>query len=194
MYKAIIFDFFGVFCTDMANHWLEKNVPNYQAIMPEYRAICTESDYGNLSKADYFKKMSLLTNIPADEISKGFDDETFLDPEIIKYAASLKEKGFKTACVSNGTPEWTTKVIDEYNLSYLFDKIILSGDLGIVKPDPRIYQRALNELEIQASQAIFTDDRQINIDGAIDCGIKSLLYTDAKTFIRDIESICPNLR
>ena len=61
--------------------------------------------------------------------------------------------------------------------------------MGIVKPDPAIYAHALKDLGITASEAIFVDDRQINIDAGESVGIKSILFTMTKNFINEFEKL-----
>ena len=63
-----------------------------------------------------------------------------------------------------------------------FDHIIVSADVGLIKPDPRIYQLSLERVGCQAHEAIFIDDRKINIDAAQALGIKGILFkSKAKT-------------
>jgi len=71
----------------------------------------------------------------------------------------------------------------------LFEVVVLSGAIGIVKPDPAIYAHALNSLAAEASEAIFVDDRQINVDAGESVGIKSILFTTTQNFIDDFEKL-----
>jgi 2-haloacid dehalogenase len=98
----------------------------------------------------------------------------------------LAGKGYKIACLSNGTHEWTLEVIRNHGLVELFDEIVLSGDLGIVKPDPRIYFYTLEKLGVDPSQAIFVDDRKVNTDAAEICGIRSIQFKNTATFIKEL--------
>jgi hypothetical protein len=64
MYKAVIFDFFEVFCPDITMNWFKKAAPDYEAKVSEFQAICTRSDYGTLSRADFYKEVSALVGVP----------------------------------------------------------------------------------------------------------------------------------
>jgi hypothetical protein len=77
-------------------------------------------------------------------------------------------------------------VINNHGLAHLFDEVVLSGDLGIVKPNPEIYNHALEKLHVAASEAIFVDERKVNVDAAETCGIRSLIFSNAETFIKAI--------
>jgi putative hydrolase of the HAD superfamily len=100
----------------------------------------------------------------------------------LAYTKKLIKKGYRVACLSNGSHEWTLHVIENYGLKGLFKEIILSSDLGIVKPDPKIYMQTLQTLNISPSEAVFVDDRKENCDAAEDFGIRSIVFKDTSTF------------
>lgn len=181
--KAIIFDFFGVFCPDITMEWFKKAVPDWQDKKDAFQAICTRSDYGKLSRGDFNVEVASLAGVSVKSLIDGVERETVINKSLVEYVEGLKTKGFKIACLSNGTHEWTLRVIQDHGLGELFEKVVLSGDLGIVKPDPAIYNHTLKELGVEASEAVFIDDRQVNIDAGESCGIKSILFTTTSDFI-----------
>ncbi|HSX06623.1 MAG TPA: HAD family phosphatase [Candidatus Saccharimonadia bacterium] len=189
MYKAVIFDFFGVFCPDITMNWFKKMSPNYEVKLPEFQTICTRSDYGTLSRADFYKEVSALLGVSVDEMEKGVEAETVINTPLVDYIKELRQEGCRTACLSNGTHEWTLAVINNHGLTHLFDRIVLSGDLGVVKPSPEIYNHTLEKLNVAASEAIFVDDRKVNVDAAEACGIHGLLFDNTETFINDLEQL-----
>lgn len=183
MYKAIIFDFFGVFCPDITLEWFKKNVSNYEEKLQDFHGICTKSDYGKLSKANFYQEISVLTGIEVNEIIRGVEAEVKINKTLVAFVEELKSKGYLIACLSNGTQEWTLDLIKRHNLDRLFDHIVLSGDLGIIKPDAEIYEHTLDKLEVKASEAVFIDDRPSNVEAAEDLGIRSFVFTDTEDFI-----------
>ncbi len=62
----------------------------------------------------------------------------------------------------------------------LFKDIVVSGEEKLLKPDPAIYYRALDRFRLQAGEALFIDDRLINVEGAIAVGMKAHLFTSAE--------------
>jgi epoxide hydrolase-like predicted phosphatase len=187
--KVVIFDFFGVFCAPIATNWFKKAVPDYEANLAAFQGLCTQSDLGKLSRNDFNKEASTLTGIPVPEIVQGIEAEMIINTTLVAYTEELKKTGFRIACLSNGSHEWTLQVINERGLGHLFEDIILSSDLGIVKPDAEIYLKALRKLAIQPSQAVFVDDRKVNVDAAEVLGIQGLVFTDTPTFIADFEKL-----
>ena len=189
MYTAVIFDFFGVFCPDIAMEWFKKAAPSYQDKLDAFQAICTRSDYGKLSRDGFNTEVANLANVSVQSLIDGVEKETVINNSLVEYASGLKARGFKVACLSNGTHEWTLRVIQDHGLGGLFEVVVLSGAIGIVKPDPAIYAHALNSLAAEASEAIFVDDRQINVDAGESVGIKSILFTTTQNFIDDFEKL-----
>lgn len=188
MKPVLIFDFFGVFCSSIATDWFKTTKPD-KAGLAAFQALCTESDYGRLTRAEFNQAASKLSGIPVPEIIRGIEAETHINTSLVKYVETLRARGYRIACLSNGTHEWTLRVIVDHGLEHLFDEIVLSGDLGIVKPSPEIYTHTLDKLGLKPAQAIFVDDRQSNNDAAEALGIRSLLFTDTQTFIKDLESL-----
>ncbi|HSW65680.1 MAG TPA: HAD family phosphatase [Bacillota bacterium] len=189
MYKLVIFDFFGVFCASIASSWFKQNVPDYAAKLPAFQALCTQSDLGKLTRSDFNEALSKLTGIPAAAIAQGIEARVAINTALVDYAQQLQVSGLRIACLSNGSREWTLQVINEHNLGHLFEQVILSSDLGLVKPDREIYLEALHKLGAQPSQTIFVDDRKTNVDAAEALGIRGLVFTDTPTFIADLERI-----
>ncbi len=68
----------------------------------------------------------------------------------------------------------------------LFDQFIISYEVGIMKPDPRIYQEALRRSGLPASACVFVDDREANILGAERVGIRALRFESAERLAADL--------
>ena len=60
-----------------------------------------------------------------------------------------------------------------------FRDILVSGEEKLLKPDPAIYYRALERFSLKPSEALFVDDRAINVDGALAVGMHAHLFTGA---------------
>lgn len=164
-------------------------MPNYQDKAVAYQQLLTQCDLGQLSRADFNKAVSELTGFSPTEIAKGIEAEKAIDTDLVAYAQGLKKQGYRIVCLSNGSHEWTLQVINDHAMGHLFEDVILSGDLGIIKPDPEIYEYMLRKLKLPASEVLFVDDRQVNVDGAEACGIRGMLFTDTRAFIRDFEAL-----
>lgn len=62
-----------------------------------------------------------------------------------------------------------------------FEAIIVSGEVKLLKPDPAIYYLALDRFGLKPAEALFVDDREINVEAALAVGMAAHLFTDAET-------------
>lgn len=107
--------------------------------------------------------------------------------DMFQFVAHLKGKGYKTALVSNCEWPVVNGLKAVANGQYkLFDEKLFSCQEGIAKPDPEIYRRALNRLNLQPQEAVFIDDRQENIDAAKALGIHGVLFQSPQQVKHDL--------
>jgi putative hydrolase of the HAD superfamily len=92
----------------------------------------------------------------------------------------------RTAIVSNAWPD-TRARISRAGMLDITDEIILSGEAGYAKPDPRIYQAALRQLAASPGSALFIDDTPGHVAAAQALGLAGHLHTSTATTITRIE-------
>ena len=95
--------------------------------------------------------------------------------EVVARARRVRRSGVRTACVTNNVAEfgeaWKAMIpVDE-----LFDVVVDSCQIGVRKPDPRMFERALEELSASPERAAFLDDHPSNVAAAARLGIRSIL-------------------
>lgn len=99
--------------------------------------------------------------------------------DMVERGLALRKKGYRTALVTNNAKEFRARWIDLIPVEDLFDAIIDSSEVGIRKPDPRIYQLALDRLGgIDPRRAVFLDDFPNNVQAAERLGIRGILVSD----------------
>lgn len=105
-----------------------------------------------------------------------------LRPEVIDIMHKLREQGHRVVVLSNTNRLHTTFWPDEYpEIRAAADKIYLSQEMGMRKPEARIYQELLRTEGFTAADAVFFDDNADNIEGANQLGITSILVTGKET-------------
>ncbi len=108
--------------------------------------------------------------------------ETITDPVpgVHELVADLAERGVPLFAITNFSADfWRPFVEREKAFFSLFSDIVVSGEVKLMKPDAAIYYLALDRFRLRAQQALFIDDRQINVMGAELVGMKAHLFTDA---------------
>lgn len=96
--------------------------------------------------------------------------------EVWALAAAFRRTGGRTGFLSNSGPEIMARVRARWPLEGLFDAVVVSCEVGLSKPDPRIYQLCLDRLGLPAPDTLFVDDRADNIEGAARAGLRTLQF------------------
>jgi putative hydrolase of the HAD superfamily len=87
---------------------------------------------------------------------------------------ALRDKGLRTGLLSNS---WGTDGYPRQDFAELFDAVVISCEVGMRKPEPRIFYHAARLLGVRPAECLFIDDVQANVDGAIACGMTAVLHT-----------------
>jgi epoxide hydrolase-like predicted phosphatase len=110
-----------------------------------------------------------------------------LNEELTAYFASLRGR-YRTGIVSNSFAGAREREQAAYGFEDLCDTIVYSHEVGCVKPDPRIYEIALEQLDVVAERAVFLDDVQRNVDGALAVGLEAIRFVDTEQSIRELQT------
>ena len=99
-----------------------------------------------------------------------------LNSNMVAWADQLRSSGMKVGLLSNMHPEMVTYCRQHFSWLKNFDFVTFSGEVRLIKPDPAIYEHTLRGLGVTASEAMFLDDREINIRAAQALGIYALRF------------------
>lgn len=95
-------------------------------------------------------------------------------PGVLELIGSLRDR-FRVACLSNCNALHWPRFLGEMGLARAFDHHFSSHELGAMKPDREIFERAVAELGIAPGRVLFLDDNQLNVDGARAAGLHAEL-------------------
>jgi len=100
--------------------------------------------------------------------------------EVIEIIRDLRKKGHRVVILSNTNRLHCQYWPSQYpEIQQAVDKLYLSQDLGMRKPDPAIYRYVLEQEGVDAPKAIFLDDNADNIEGAKTVGLQTVHVTDS---------------
>lgn len=184
--QAILFDYGNVLCMPQLESDLAMMAKlcaiDLNAFKTLYWQWRDEYDLGVLDGKMYWTKIAGHCDkmLSDDQISSlvELDNAGWARPNAVmaKWAALVKEHKFRTAILSNMPTDMRDYL---RRLSWLpdFDHYTFSCEISAVKPDPEIYRHCLKGLNIAASEALFIDDRQMNVAAAHELGIESVVFT-----------------
>jgi len=101
----------------------------------------------------------------------------------VEILHKLKRKKYKLIALTNWSSETFPVAIKKFKFLKLFDGIVVSGKVKMLKPSPEIYNYTLKKYGLIANKSIFIDDRISNVDGAIKCGIHGIQFVSPKNLI-----------
>jgi 2-haloacid dehalogenase len=93
-------------------------------------------------------------------------------PEVPGSLSTLKSRGFKLAILSNGTPVMLDAAVRNSRIENLIEKNFSVEDVGIFKPDPRVYQIAVDGLGVNPDEIVFQSSNAWDASGASAFGFK----------------------
>jgi HAD superfamily hydrolase (TIGR01509 family) len=95
-------------------------------------------------------------------------------PGLLDFLRASKERGLKTALVTNAPMENVEAILLALELDEFFDEVVLSDEVGPVKPDPAPYRAALDKLGIAPEEAVAFEDSTSGISSAVGAGIPTV--------------------
>lgn len=106
-----------------------------------------------------------------------------------EVVAAARERGVATALLSNswGTAAYPRRLLDEH-----FDAVVLSGEVGLRKPDPEIYGLAVGRLGVDPRACVYVDDLDVNVEVAESLGMTGVLYR-GRDFDRVVRQVADGL-
>jgi putative hydrolase of the HAD superfamily len=102
-----------------------------------------------------------------------------LDAEVLEVLIELQEGGTRMALLSNAGPDFAS-YYRHGMIGDLFEQVFTSGELGVMKPGPAIYEALISGLDLAADKIIFIDNKEENVLGAEVLGIVAHHFTTAK--------------
>ena len=178
--KYIFLDMYGVIIEESKGYFIPYTFKHF-----------AESEYERIQKA--FREEKLFDKAQVGEISSdefltalGYDDPKAAMKDYLEnyltldagfcHFADIYGKKYKLVLLSNDVSEWSRYLTKFHEIDkYFFDKIV-SGDVGIKKPDPEMFSLALSRLGCRAEDCLFIDNSVNNLNKAAELGIKTILF------------------
>jgi epoxide hydrolase-like predicted phosphatase len=167
---------------DLVRGWLAADAP---------LNIAHELETGQLTPAEFERRLTAELVRPDGSTAEaaGMLARMFaaVEPEasMLGIVRQLRAAGVRTALVSNS---WGFHYPKE-GWDQLFDTVVISGEVGVRKPDAAIYLMTAQRLQVPASACVFVDDLAPNVRGAAAVGMVGVHHTDLATTIGELEAL-----
>lgn len=195
---AVVFDLGGVLIDWNPRHLyrrlFDRNEPAMEAFLAD---VCTAEWNAQLDAgrpfAEAVETLALAHPAQRDLILAYHTRWPEMMPGEIEGTAAIAEE-LRRAHVplyvlSNWSAETFPAARSRFPFLDWFDGVVISGDLGICKPDPRIYERLLARYRLTAGNTVFIDDAEPNVTAADRLGMIGLRFDGAASLRRDLERL-----
>jgi epoxide hydrolase-like predicted phosphatase len=197
MIKAIIFDLGGVLLRTEDFTPRERLAERLGMDRHELEELIFGGDSGDkaqrgeISTEQHWQNVSYLLGYDRHKLKSMLDEFFYtdqLDAELVEYIRIL-HRSYKTALLSNATDDLRQRIEEQWHFEDAFDVIVISAEVGVAKPDPRIFRLALEQLEVQASEAIFVDDFQRNVNSARETGMSAVRFLNPQQLREELSQL-----
>lgn len=215
--RAVLFDLDGTLLDRGATfrRHIELTIERHPNI---FRNQATDSLVGELVKLDlngsaariefyrgverHLELASGASSILQEDFERHFPESCVPMPHLTDTLDALRERGLKVGLITNGRALMQNRKIDGLGIRPYLDSVVISGDLGVRKPDPRIFAAALEDLAVDPSAAAYVGDNpEPDITGAKRSGMCAVWRRDewwpepeeADLVIDDLNELIPGL-
>lgn len=122
------------------------------------------------------------------ELQRDFWRGDDVDQTLIDYIRRLKAD-YLVGLISNAWPELRRQIEEEWLIQDAFHAMVISAEVEMAKPDPRIYQLMLDELSVAPHESIFVDDFEENVAAATALGMHAVRFESREQTIRDVDRL-----
>jgi epoxide hydrolase-like predicted phosphatase len=106
-------------------------------------------------------------------------------PGMTQVLVAAKGHGIRTALLSNS---WGGDY-ERDDWAGLFDAVVISGEVGMRKPDPEIYRLTARKIGLRPDECVFVDDLAANVRGAVKVGMVGVHHTDVESTVEELEAL-----
>jgi putative hydrolase of the HAD superfamily len=197
--RAVIFDYGEVLCHRPPEAEFKRLADVFGADAKSFLALWEKNrgafDRGDITGEAYWSALAVDAGV---EIDAAQLDEVCrrdvamwgrANSVMVAWLGDLRRGGIKTGLLSNIHPAMISYLRENFDWLELFDFRTFSAEVRLIKPDPAIYEHTLRGLGVAAGEALFVDDREINVRAALELGIHAFQFRSVEQLRRDLMAI-----
>ena len=189
MIKAICFDLDGVYFTSAGFSTFKENLAKlgvdqtaidyilHQEPMRKFKKGKIDEGIFWQNAIEYWKIDKSPQEI-IDLLSQGYE----IDPQIHSILEKVKAPGYKTCICSNNFVTRINQLEAKFNFLKDFDVAVFSYEVGVLKPDKRIFEELIKRAQVKPEEIIYSDDSEEKLAGALELDIQAFVYENFEQF------------
>jgi putative hydrolase of the HAD superfamily len=195
--RAIFWDNGGVIFRMILPDWLHARARLLHLAESDLRQIlytsesARQAELGVISADTHWQSVATSFHLKKRELAdlrRQFWSPQQLDEDVLHFIRSLRP-GYQMILLSNAWSDLRPFLTSTPALQNVFDRTVISAEVKFAKPDPRIYELALQRSRIKAAESVFIDDLPANIEGASQVGMNTILFKNLTQLKSDLKNI-----
>jgi len=197
-YAGLLLDMGGVLTTDffaaIDSHCARLGLPpgRFLAVVtadPVGRQLYHQIERGEISQTAFERGLAERLGVESDGLLRGLLADARPNSELIQAALQARHAGIRVGVISNSWGTEPYNPYEDYSLSDWFDAVVISGEVGLRKPEPAIYELAAAKLGLPTHRCVFVDDIDKNLPAAQALGMATVHHVENARTIRELERL-----
>ncbi|MCA9397307.1 HAD family phosphatase [candidate division WWE3 bacterium] len=193
MIKAICFDLDGVFFTDAGFRRFKEEIMNRGVAKADVDYILHEEPMeifkrGEIDPDQFWQNAVEYWKIqtPIHEIIHLIPQGYEINPSVKEVIDSVREAGYVTCVCSNNFVTRVEALEERFGFLEHFDAAVFSYEVGVLKPDAKIFQELITRAGVEPQELAYSDDNESKLSGAKELGINAFVYQDFDQFVQEL--------
>jgi epoxide hydrolase-like predicted phosphatase len=150
-----------------------------------------QAQMGQIGAGELWENVRRALRLPPEampQVRQEFFSGDRLDNTLLDRIRILHQH-YKTGIISNALDDTRSMIEGRWGMSDAFDSIIISAEVGVMKPEARIFHIALQSMGVQPGEAVFVDDFAHNVEGARAVGMHAIQFSNPEQVRQELEAI-----
>ncbi len=206
-YRGLVIDFGGVLTTsvdDAFRAFCEREGVDYERLREADRAagygaeaadpesLVARFETGRMERVEFERELAAALSegrhrpVEPDGLVSRMLADVRLVPPMVSAVRVARGAGVRTALLSNS---WGVEYYPHDLLRELFDEVVISGQVGLRKPDPGVFRMAAERLGLRPEACVFVDDVRSNVEAGEVVGMRGVLHEEAGRTVLELERL-----
>jgi len=187
--KAIIFDCFGVLLADVLRVKADELAATHPDAAENFHAVLRAGDRGIIAPQEVAEQVGNILGISTEEVLTMSREGEVKNLALIAEIPKLRSR-YKVAMLSNiNGRAWLDDRFGDGELDRLFDVVVASGDVGMIKPEPGIYELTAERLGVAPGECVMIDDLLKFTEGAKAVGMQAIQFHTTAQALSELETV-----
>lgn len=188
MIKAVIFDCFGVLHIDPGQYFFEHHVPGFDGLQTQLAELTRACDRGFISQSEYNQQVAHLTGLEPDFVEANMHSLNQRNQLLLDFSQGLRAN-YSLGMLSNIGRGAMDRFFSQAERDQLFDAVVLSSEVGLIKPQPAIFELMAEQLGVAPHECLMIDDIAGNVAGAEAAGMVGIVHQNNQQTMRQVTEI-----